>query len=47
MLDALHAAFRMIEDHVMVDLVTWCNNGLGVVYLATALGLPDLSDFRF
>lgn len=36
MLDAVHAAFRMIEGHSMEGLDTWCNNALGVVYLATA-----------
>ncbi|MGK5057266.1 hypothetical protein ACQ4WY_10005 [Janthinobacterium sp. LB2P49] len=47
MLDAVHAAFRMIEGHVMEDLVTWCNNGLGVVYLATAPGIPKPNDVPF
>jgi hypothetical protein len=40
MLDAVHAAFRMIEGHAMENLDTWCNNALGVVYLATAPGMP-------
>jgi hypothetical protein len=41
MLDAVHSAFRAIEGHTMEGLITWCNNGLGVVYLATAPGVPD------
>ena len=41
MLDAVHAAFRMIEGHCMENLDTWCNNALGIVYLATAPGIPD------
>ena len=40
MLDAVHAASRMIEGHCMVNLDTRCNNALGVVYLATAPGIP-------
>ena len=47
MLDAVHAAFRMIEGHTMENLDTWCNNALGVVYLATAPGLPDLPECPF
>lgn len=47
MLDAVHAAFRMIEGHNMIDLDTWCSNSLGVVYLATAPGIPDLPDVPF
>jgi hypothetical protein len=47
MLDAVHTAFRMIEGHCMDDLVTWCNNGLGVVYLATAPGFPERFECPF
>lgn len=47
MLDAVHAAFRMIEGHNMIDLDTWCSNSLGVVYLATAPGIPDVPDVPF
>lgn len=47
MLDAVHAAFRMIEGHTMENLDTWCNNALGVVYLATAPGMPDVSECPF
>jgi hypothetical protein len=43
MLSAAQAAFRTIEGHCMDSLQTWCNNGLGVIYLATASGLPDAS----
>ena len=38
MLDAVYSAFRMIEGHSSGGLETWCNNALGIVYLATA---PD------
>jgi hypothetical protein len=47
MLDAVHTAFRMIEGHSMEGLDTWCNNALGVVYLATAPGLPAEIDCPF
>ena len=30
MLDAVHAAFRAIEGHAMENLITWCNNEVGV-----------------
>lgn len=41
MLSAARAAFAAIVGHQMEGLQTWCNNGLGVVYLATAPGIPD------
>jgi hypothetical protein len=41
MLDAVLEAFRLIEGHCMENLDTWCNNALGVVYLATAPGIVD------
>jgi hypothetical protein len=41
-LDAVMAAFNAIYGHSMAGLQTWCNNGLGVVYLATEPGF--LSD---
>lgn len=47
MLDAVHAAFRMIEGHTMENLDTWCNNALGVVYIATAPGIPVELDVPF
>lgn len=47
MLDAVHAAFRMIEGHCMDDLDTWCNNAIGIVYLATAPGIPIEPDCPF
>ncbi|WP_208023824.1 rolling circle replication-associated protein [Duganella aquatilis] len=47
MLDAVHAAFRMIEGHAMENLDTWCNNALGVVYLATAPGMPCDLEYPF
>lgn len=40
MLDAVHAAFSAVEGHTMEGRITWCNNALGVVYLATAPRLP-------
>ena len=40
MLDAVHSAFSMIEGHSFEGLETWCNNALGIVYLATAPGIP-------
>ena len=47
MLDAVHAAFRAVEGHTMEGLITWCNNALGVVYLATAPGIPMLTECPF
>lgn len=41
MLCAVHEAFRLIEGHCIEGLDTWCNNALGIVYLATAPGLVD------
>lgn len=41
MLGAARAAFNAIEGHSLVGLQSWCNNGLGVVYLASEPGLPD------
>jgi hypothetical protein len=38
----VHSAFRAIEGHTMEGLITWCNNALGIVYLASAPGLPDV-----
>jgi hypothetical protein len=42
MLDAVRAAFDALTGHSLAGLQTWCNNGLGVVYLATEPGF--LSD---
>jgi hypothetical protein len=42
MLDAARAAFDALTGHSLAGLQTWCNNGLGVVYLATEPGF--LSD---
>ena len=42
MLEAVGVAFEAIGGHCMDGLQTWCNNALGVVYLATAPGLPDV-----
>lgn len=39
MLQAVYVAFGAIHGHVMDGLQTWCNNALGVVYLATAPGV--------
>lgn len=38
MQQAAEAAFDMLAGHSMDGLQTWCNNGLGVVYLATEPG---------
>lgn len=40
-LGAVRAAFAALYGHSLVGLQTWCNNGLGVVYLATEPGLLD------
>ncbi len=37
-------AFQVLSCHCMDGLQTWCNNNLGVVYLATAAGLPQVMD---
>lgn len=37
-------AFKALSGHCMNGLQTWCNNNLGVVYLATAPGLPQAVD---
>lgn len=39
--EAAVAAFAVIEGHCMDGLQTWCNNALGIIYLATAPGIPD------
>ncbi len=41
MLGAVEAAFAALAGHSLVGLQTWCNNGLGVVYLATEPGWHD------
>lgn len=38
MLRAVQTAFLAVTGHCMDGLQTWCNNNLGVVYLATAPG---------
>lgn len=38
MLEAVQCAFAVVTQWNMNDLMTWCNNGLGVVWLATAPG---------
>lgn len=38
MLSAVYAAFGALEGHSLVGLQTWCNNALGVVYLASEPG---------
>lgn len=47
MLDAVHTAFRAVEGHTMEGLITWCDNALGVVYLATAPGVPAAVECPF
>lgn len=44
MLGAAHAAFAAIAGHSLVGLQSWCNNGLGIVYLATEPGMPVFDD---
>ncbi|KHA76189.1 hypothetical protein NC77_24945 [Janthinobacterium lividum] len=44
MLRAAQVAFEALSGHCMDGLQTWCNNNLGVVYLATAPGLPQVVD---
>ena len=44
MLRAAQVAFQALSGHCMDGLQTWCNNNLGVVYLATAPGLPQVVD---
>jgi hypothetical protein len=42
MLGAVNAAVSALVGHSLAGLQSWCNNGLGVVYLATEPGhLPD------
>lgn len=36
MLRAVQVAFQALSGHCMDGLQAWCNNNLGVVYLATA-----------
>ena len=38
MLRAVQTAFLAVSGHCMDGMQTWCNNNLGVVYLATAPG---------
>lgn len=44
MLGAVEAAFAALSGHSLVGLQSWCNNGLGVVYLATEPGWRDPVD---
>ena len=41
MLSAVNAAFAAIHGHSLNGLQSWCNNALGVVYLATEPGFLD------
>jgi hypothetical protein len=43
MLGAVQAAFAALYGHSLVGLQSWCNNALGVVYLATEPGFVDVS----
>jgi hypothetical protein len=38
MLEAVQCAFAVVQQWNMNDLLTWCNNGLGIVWLATGPG---------
>jgi hypothetical protein len=40
MLHAVQTAFLIASEHGFTDMQYWCNNGLGVVWIATAPGLP-------
>jgi len=44
MLQACEAAFAMLTGHSMSGMQMWCNNGLGVVYLATEPGFVPLEE---
>jgi hypothetical protein len=44
-MSAVQAAFAALEGYDMTGLQTWCNNGLGVVYLATAPGCHPADDY--
>jgi hypothetical protein len=41
MLSAVNAAVAALSGHALAGMQSWCNNGLGVVYLATAPGWRD------
>jgi hypothetical protein len=41
MLGAARAAFSALHGHSLEGLQTWCNNALGIVYLATEPGFLD------
>ena len=38
---------RAVEGQTMEGLITWCNNALGIVYLATAPGVPEPIEVPF
>ena len=42
MLSAVNAAFAALGGHSLNGLQSWCNNALGVVYLATEPGFTDM-----
>ena len=43
-LDAAQTAFAALTGHSLDGLQSWCNNSLGVVYLATGPGFVDIQD---
>lgn len=45
MMAAVQAAFAALAGYDMTGMETWCNNGLGVVYLATAPGGRPPDDY--
>lgn len=45
MMSAVQAAFGALAGYDMTGLQTWCNNGLGIVYLATAPGCAPAADW--
>jgi len=46
-LGAVHAAFAALLGHSLNGLQSWCNNGLGVVWLATEPGFHQVDDCPF
>ena len=44
MLDAARAAFDAVTGHTLKGVQTWCNNALGVVYLATGPGFVPIEE---
>lgn len=45
MLDAVMAGYEALQGHSLANLQTWCNNALGVFYVATEPGGDDWAPF--